>query len=847
MATPQDLLKSAGTVEGNKAIFDAVSAGQLSEAEVRATLGDAGVDWYIQRHNITLPSSTPTQGTPAPTAPPSTPATPSTPTTPTQTSGFDPKAFMSQSNAALNSTQELGQLMNYLRGNAANSFGLDELGGLSPGEIGVLFDAAERSGFNADQIIEASGGWLGKQALANYLQTHYPNHSATQGNYKNTLMQQISSAGVSPTVPNPVTGAPATGGTNTGTPTQGGTTPPPTQGGGQGYVTPITGGTPAGIRTPLPNTTLTKEQLNEVAAGNVAVPGANLAAIPVDMSDTITDASGIQQIGSPTQVNAQATGPAPQITTQDVTAQTADTPQSVAPAQITDVDQGQQMAPTQVAQGQLSEGAIATAETVTPSANIEGATVDIPAGATVEAAIGTMSPEDLAQAAQVAGLETARINEAKRQLRKAGLTDAEILAIGDNVDALEQRLGDFSEEQLGLIAGLPVEALVSTQMEQLLAGMENGDVPLWAKPAVDAVTQMLARRGLSASTVGRDALFNAVIQSALPLAQQNAQAITASAMQQREFIQQGVLQEAAFRQQATLQNAQNTFNLKINNLNNEQQANLANSQFLQTVSLTEANNRQQAAVQNAINLTQLDLATVDQNTKLAIQNAQAFLQMDLTNLSNQQQGIILDAQYEQQRLLSAAAANNAAKQFNAASENQVNMFMAELASNMAQFNTAQLNAMRQFNAAEANKAAALNAGNDIQVQQFNAQLMAQVDQFNSQQELMVQQWNAANAQAIEQSNIQWRRQANTANTAAQNAINQQNVQNAFSLTAQAQAALWQELRDAATFTFQAYENQQDREAQLYAVALGNESAAARNYDSTTHLMNLARQFFMAGA
>ena len=39
------------------------------------------------------------------------------------------------------------------------------------------------------------------------------------------------------------------------------------------------------------------------------------------------------------------------------------------------------------------------------------------------------------------------------------------------------------------VAALPQEALVSTQMESLLAGMEDGKTPLWAKPAVDAMNQ----------------------------------------------------------------------------------------------------------------------------------------------------------------------------------------------------------------------------------------------------------------------------------------------------------------------------------------------------------------------
>ena len=44
---------------------------------------------------------------------------------------------------------------------------------------------------------------------------------------------------------------------------------------------------------------------------------------------------------------------------------------------------------------------------------------------------------------------------------------------------------------------------------------------------------MLAQRGMSASTVGRDSLLNAIIQSAVPLAQSNAQAIQQSVSQQK--------------------------------------------------------------------------------------------------------------------------------------------------------------------------------------------------------------------------------------------------------------------------------------------------------------------------
>ena len=49
---------------------------------------------------------------------------------------------------------------------------------------------------------------------------------------------------------------------------------------------------------------------------------------------------------------------------------------------------------------------------------------------------------------------------------------------------LEARLADFSEAERGIIEGLPEEALVSNQLDSLLNGIEEGEIPTWARPAV---------------------------------------------------------------------------------------------------------------------------------------------------------------------------------------------------------------------------------------------------------------------------------------------------------------------------------------------------------------------------
>ena len=149
--------------------------------------------------------------------------------------------------------------------------------------------------------------------------------------------------------------------------------------------------------------------------------------------------------------------------------------------------------------------------------------------------------------------------------------------------------------------------------------------------------------------------------------------------------------------------------------------------------------------------------------------------------------------------------------------------MRNIATQMAQFNTQQGNAMEQFNSSEKNKMSAIDQGRQLEADKFNEQLSTQIDEFNKQQDYQRDQWNAANAQAVEQSNVAWRRRANEVDTAAQNAINQQNVANVFNLTRDAQNALWQELRDSATFDFQGKQNQLDRIARMLTTALSNEA------------------------
>tara|TARA_B100001093_G_scaffold193120_1_gene185601 strand:+ start:542 stop:2563 length:2022 start_codon:yes stop_codon:yes gene_type:complete len=591
----------------------------------------------------------------------------------------------------------------------------------------------------------------------------------------------------------------------------------------------------------------TGEQTEQIAQGNLPSSISTISTpqkINTEGTEiTPTQAVDLQVSETPTTITAP-TIPAPQteqVTTADVVPEIA-APEPVVTATQT-VSKVPETAVVESAQGSVStevSNALSQAAGVANVDPIATASVTVTPGLLQERVVGTISAEAKAQAAKVAGTSLGRITRAKKQLKNSGLTEAEISALGNDPETLEANLLEFTEEERGIIEGLPEDALVSTQIDALLTGIENGQIPTWASPAVSSVEQMLAERGLSASTVGRDGLLNAIITSALPIAQSNAQAIQNSVAQDKNIEATANIKNAELAQQTAMFNAQNVFAMDMAQFDADQQRAVNNSKFLQTVALTNASNEQQSAVQNAVLMSQRNLAEADQNTKLGIQNAQAFLQMDLTNLSNTQQSGILKAQQIQQQLLSNQAAENAAEQFNATSQNQLNQFMTSLKSQTDQFNAQQSSAMNQFNAAAKNAAAARDAQRNADVDKNNATMALQVDQFNNQQIFQREQFNVQNATAIAQSNVAWRRQANTANTAAVNAVNQQNAQNAFNLSAQAQANLWQELRDEADYTFKRWDNDEARKTSLMIAALSNESGTTGTNNFSTNVAAITK-------
>ena len=111
---------------------------------------------------------------------------------------------------------------------------------------------------------------------------------------------------------------------------------------------------------------------------------------------------------------------------------------------------------------------------------------------------------------------------------------------------------------------------------------------------------------------------------------------------------------------------------------------------------------------------------------------------------------------------------------------------------------------------------------EVDISKFNTTTQNQIEQFNTAIESNRLEFNAKNEMAIAQSNAQWRRQINTADTAAANAATEIAAKQAFDLTAQAQANLWQDMRDQAGYLYDRTLQDQNLAAKLTAEFLAGQ-------------------------
>ena len=384
--------------------------------------------------------------------------------------------------------------------------------------------------------------------------------------------------------------------------------------------------------------------------------------------------------------------------------------------------------------------------------------------------------------------------------------------ISSGVDLTKAEATAAATEKAAAEGKVTEEMTVQGQLNKLMKDFDSGNPPPWAAANLRNVTAVLAARGLGASSLAGQALIQATLESALPIASADAQANQAMAAQNLSNKQQTAVlaaqQRAAFLGQefdqafqSKVTNAARVSDIANMNFSAQQQIVLENARAAQTMNLANMSNDQALVMANAAQIASLETTNLSNKQQAAVVNAQAFLQMDMANLSNQQQTTLFKTQQMTQSLLSDAASQNAAKQFNAASTTQVDQFNNTLSTQVSQFNATQKNAIAQFNTDQSNALA-----------KFNAEAQNQRETFNASQRLV-----------IDQSNAQWQREISTSNTAATNAANNLNAQLSQNMTLAEYNNETQLYRDSVTYAWQQGQNDLDRANKL---AISQEQAYA---------------------
>jgi hypothetical protein len=258
---------------------------------------------------------------------------------------------------------------------------------------------------------------------------------------------------------------------------------------------------------------------------------------------------------------------------------------------------------------------------------------------------------------------------------------------------------------------LDEKATTRYQLSQLLSSIEEGgEMPPWASPAVRKVGAIMQARGLGASSMASAAMTQAVMESGIVIAQQDANKYA-------------------------------------------------------TIQLQNLNNKQQTALANAATFAAMDKANLSARLQGAVTNAQALLTIDTKNLDAQQKADSLNYNALTQALFKDASEDNARKQFNAKNQLQVDQFFSELEAQVETANANRVSALAQFNAGEANAQNQFNASIKDARDKFNANMQYAVDQSNTQWRRQVNTANTALQNETNRLNVQ-----NQFN-ASQNALN----------------------------------------------------------------------------
>ena len=276
--------------------------------------------------------------------------------------------------------------------------------------------------------------------------------------------------------------------------------------------------------------------------------------------------------------------------------------------------------------------------------------------ATAEEKKSEYVPDVTAEETTVGTEEIADINEI--------LNSEEVIVTAKTLEALNDASTakaatvTFSQqlEAKSVTGTVSANSTVQFQMEKLMASFNDG-TPAWAAGALRKANAAMAARGLSGSSMAMAAISQATIESALPIAVQDASTFAAMDMENVRNEQAVALANAAAAQNFELsnlsteqavriQNSMNNTNLQLQNLSNEQEAVLAMAQFKSALQGQELSISANVALANAARYAAVNDINLTNRQQTTLLKSTQNLEVDLANLSNAQQTALSNLQVQ---------------------------------------------------------------------------------------------------------------------------------------------------------------------------------------------------------
>ena len=482
-------------------------------------------------------------------------------------------------------------------------------------------------------------------------------------------------------------------------------------------------------------------------------------------------------------------------------------PEAMAEAQKFDADRLKLVAEDpklQVTKDQLAEA---------KGKNLEAVKAEVAESETLEKAVAEtaiVQPEELPPPAQIAEDQMAQA----QAMTMDGLTD-DAIGVAARLEKFTVDDGTLALAMQGDVGALDT---VEGQLSQLMKDFDDG-TPAWAAGAIRAANAAMASRGLGASSMAGAAILQAAMESALPIAQQDAATFANMNMANLNNRQQTALTNAAAQQglqlqnlsneqQTALANSSNAFALQSQNLSNMQSTVIANAQIKSALQGQNLSNQQQSNLAIAARFAEVANLNLSNKQQTALQNNSSQLQTNLANLSSKSQAYITNANLgaslqgqvlsnEQQVAIGNAARFSDASNITFSAEQQAQLHnsslmqtigLAELSSAQAATlqNAAKTAGMDMANLSNRQQAAVENAraflqmdltnlSNEQQTAMFKAQATQQAILSDTAAENAAKQFNASSENQTNQFMASLKSQTEQFNAAQKNAVNQFNA------------------------------------------------------------------------